>query len=80
MNTANVTALLTLRKLDETSAGITIPKSDLVVDGIADPDADGLRLLETPCFQVDRVGPGEWSIKIARPDEFGASESGLGDD
>lgn len=75
-----MTALLSLRKLDKTSAGITLPKSDLVVDGIADPDADGIRLLETPCMQVDRVGPGEWSVKIARPGEFGADETGLGDD
>lgn len=72
-----MTALLELRKLDKTSAGITLPKDDLVVDGIVDPDADGIRLLESPVVQVDRVGPREFSIKIASPDEHAPDEHGI---
>lgn len=72
-----MTALLELRKLDKTSAGITLPKDDLVVDGIADPDADGIRLLESPIVQVDRVAPREFSVKIASPGEHEPDEHGI---
>lgn len=70
-----MTALQKLRKLDGTTAGIGIPKDDLVVDGLADPEADGIRLFETPVFQVDRIGPGRYELRVASPGEFGPGEN-----
>lgn len=70
----SVTALQKLRRLDRTTAGVGIPKDDLVVDGLADPEADGLRLLETPIFQVDRIEPGRYEIRVCNPDEFGPGD------
>lgn len=51
-------AINKLRHLDRTSAGITIPRDDLELEGVVDPDAVDLRLVSQPLFVVNRVADG----------------------
>ncbi|WIV67098.1 hypothetical protein [Natrialbaceae archaeon AArc-T1-2] len=54
-------ALNKLRQLDRDSAGITLPKGDLQVEGLVDEngDVDGEHYLH-----VRHVGDGEWTLEL----------------
>lgn len=54
-----------LRKLDDTTAGITLPKGDLRLEGLANEDGE---LLERPHLNVVRVEEGVW--RVERVDEL----------
>lgn len=48
-----------LRKLDRSTAGITVPKDDLRSEGLLDEDGD---LVEGEHVAIERVGEGEWKV------------------
>lgn len=54
-------ALNKLRKLSEDSAGVTLPKDDLRIEGLIDEDGDldGDHLVE-----IRHEGPGEWRLQL----------------
>lgn len=53
-------ALLTLRELDKTTAGVTLPKGDLKLEGIVDEDGE---IIEKPQLNVRRPEPGKWVVE-----------------
>ncbi|WP_137289042.1 hypothetical protein [Natronorubrum halophilum] len=54
-------ALNKLRQLDQNSAGITLPKDDLRIEGLLDEngDVDGEHQIH-----VRHIGNGEWTLEI----------------
>jgi hypothetical protein len=54
-------ALNKLRQLDENSAGVTLPKDDLRLEGLLDEngEVDGEHHIH-----VDRIGDGEWTLEL----------------
>ena len=54
-------ALNKLRRLDQDSYGVTIPKDDLRVDGLLDEDGE---LVDEFQAHIRHEGDGEWSIGI----------------
>lgn len=57
-------AVMKLRRLNEDSAGVTIPKDDLRLEGLIEDD----ELVATEHVEVTRIDDGEWRIR--RLDDF----------
>lgn len=51
-----------LRTFDETSAGVTLPKDDLRLEGLV--DENGELLVDEQNVLVRYEGDGEWSIEL----------------
>lgn len=62
--------LLKLRRLDDSTGGVTIPKSDLLMEGLLDGDG---KLVKQPYLNVKRIDDGEW--KIERVDDLPAARA-----
>ncbi|QLK25138.1 hypothetical protein HYG81_13690 [Natrinema zhouii] len=54
-------ALNKLRRLDQNSLGITLPKDDLRVEGLLDEHGD---LEGEHHLHIRHVGDGEWSVEL----------------
>ena len=54
-------ALNKLRQLDQNSAGITLPKDDLRLEGLLDEDGS---LEGEHHVHIRHVGDGEWTLKL----------------
>lgn len=54
--------LLKLRKLDHTTAGLTVPKDDLRQEGLA--DMDGKLLFDEQFVSLRRTGEGTWEFEL----------------
>ncbi|QCS44095.1 hypothetical protein [Natrinema versiforme] len=54
-------ALNKLRKLDRSSAGVTLPKDDLRLEGLLDEDGD---LEGEHHVHIRHVDDGEWSLTL----------------
>lgn len=54
-------ALNKLRKLDQNSAGVTLPKGDLRLEGLLDKEGD---LEGEHHVHIRHVDDGEWSVKL----------------
>lgn len=57
-----------LRKLDETTYGVTLPKDDLMLEGIV--GEDGELLEDEQRVVVDRRDDGQWSVERLDADTF----------
>jgi len=55
-------ALLKLRKLDETTVGLTVPKDDLREEGLV--DMEGNLLFDEQYVSLKRTDDGEWEFKL----------------
>ncbi|WP_408959210.1 hypothetical protein [Natrinema sp. 74] len=53
--------LYKLRNLDKNSAGVTLPKGDLRIEGLLDEDGD---LEGEHHVHIRHVDDGEWSVKL----------------
>ena len=54
-------ALNKLRQLDENSAGVTMPKDDLRLEGLIDENG---QLKEDHHVHIRHVGDGEWTLEL----------------
>ncbi|ELY88300.1 hypothetical protein [Natrialba taiwanensis] len=54
-------ALNRLRKLDQNSLGVTLPKDDLRVEGLLDENGD---LQDEHHIHIRHVAEGEWKLEI----------------
>lgn len=59
-------ALLKLRKLDDSTAGLTVPKDDLREEGLA--DMDGNLLFDEQYVSLQRTDEGEWEFTLVDED------------
>ena len=60
-------AIHELRKLDRTSAGVTLPRDDLRLEGLIDEDGE---IDDEQQLVVEREGPGKWVVETVDPDSF----------
>jgi len=62
-------AIQKLRDLDRTSAGVTLPRDDLKLEGLIDPDGS---VADRP-VKVERTDDRTWEIEVLDPDDYPAS-------
>lgn len=55
-----------LRKLDRTSAGVTLPKDDLKLEGLINADGS---VADQP-VKVERTDDATWEIEVLDPDDY----------
>lgn len=61
-------AIQKLRDLDRTSAGVTLPRDDLKLDGLIDADGS---VVDCP-VKVERKDDRVWEIEVLDPDDYPA--------
>ncbi|WP_135807451.1 hypothetical protein [Halorussus marinus] len=66
-------ALLKLRKLDETTAGLTVPKDDLREEGLA--DLEGNLLFDEQFVSLRRTDDGKWEFKLVDAESLTSSSA-----
>lgn len=59
-------AIQKLRELDRTSAGVTLPRDDLKLEGLIDADGS----VEDRPVIVERTGDATWEIEVLDPDDY----------
>ena len=59
-------AIQKLRDLDRTSAGVTLPRDDLKLEGLLDADGS---VVDRP-VKVERVDEAVWEIEVLDPDDY----------
>ena len=62
-------AIQKLRDLDRTSAGVTLPRDDLKLDGLIDVDGS---VVDCP-VKVERKDDHVWEIEVLDPDDYPAA-------
>jgi hypothetical protein len=63
-------AIQKLRDLDRTSAGVTLPRDDLKLEGLLDADGS----VEDRPVKVERTDDATWEIEVLDPDEYPLSD------
>ncbi|MFB6189744.1 MAG: hypothetical protein ABEI57_07645 [Halapricum sp.] len=61
-------AIQKLRELDRTSAGVTLPKDDLKLEGLIDSDGS---VVDCP-VKVEKTDEATWEITVLDPDDYPA--------
>jgi len=61
-------AIQKLRELDRTSAGVTLPRDDLKLEGLIDADGS----VEDRAVHVERTDDRTWEITVLDPDDYPA--------
>jgi len=59
-------AIQKLRDLDRTSAGVTLPRDDLKLEGLIDADGS---VADRP-VKVERTDDRTWEIEVLDPDDY----------
>lgn len=59
-------AIQKLRDLDRTSAGVTLPRDDLKLEGLIDADGS---VVDRPVI-VERTDDRTWKIEVLDPDDY----------
>jgi len=59
-------AIQKLRELDRTSAGVTLPRDDLKLEGLIEEDGS---VVDRP-LKVERIDDGTWEIEVLDPDDY----------
>jgi hypothetical protein len=62
-------AIQKLRDLDRTSAGVTLPRDDLKLEGLLDADGS---VADRP-VKVERTDDRTWEIEVLDPDDYPSS-------